>query len=103
MMMRRKRFALNETNTLSWIFFSANALKQQSAERYFAPLGHIILIPGQPVFALSPYRCVLSREATNTNFIVFDLTRSGFEPTIYHTRGEHANDYTTDAMEIQIR
>jgi hypothetical protein len=24
------------------------------------------------------------------------LTRSGLEPTIYRTRGEHANDYTTD-------
>jgi hypothetical protein len=84
-------------------YFNTNALKQQSAERYFVPLGHIILIPGQPVFALSPYRFVLSGEATNTIFIVFGLTRSGFEPKIYHTRGEHANDYTTDAMENQIR
>ena len=24
------------------------------------------------------------------------LTRSGLEPTVYHTRGEHANDYTID-------
>ena len=37
-------------------------------------------------------------EATNTNFIVFGLTRSGLKPTIYHTRGEHANHYTTDAV-----
>jgi hypothetical protein len=29
---------------------------------------------------------VLSGEATNTNFIVLGLTRSGLEPTIYHTR-----------------
>jgi len=29
-----------------------------------------------------------SRKATK---IVFDLTRSGFEPMIYHTRGEHTN------------
>jgi hypothetical protein len=29
--------------------------------------------------------------ATNTNFIVFGLTWSGLEPTIYHTRGQHAN------------
>jgi hypothetical protein len=26
---------------------------------------------------------------------VFGLTRRGLEPTIYHTRGEHANHYTT--------
>jgi hypothetical protein len=32
-------------------------------------LGHIILIPRQPVFALSPLNAAyLSKEATNTNF-----------------------------------
>jgi hypothetical protein len=41
---------------------------------------------------------VLSGEATNTNFKVFGLTRPGLEPTIYRTRGEHANHYTTDAV-----
>ena len=41
---------------------------------------------------------VLSEEATNTNFIVFGLTRSGIDPTVYHTLGEHANYYTTDAV-----
>jgi hypothetical protein len=35
-------------------FYSANSLKQQSAGRHATPLGHIILIPSQPVFALSP-------------------------------------------------
>ena len=39
---------------------------------------------------------MLSREATNINFIVFGLTQSGFEPTIYRTRDEYANHYTTD-------
>jgi hypothetical protein len=37
-------------------------------------------------------------EATNTNFIVFGLTRSGLKPTIYRTQGENANHYTTDAV-----
>ena len=37
-------------------------------------------------------------EATNTNFIVFSLTRLGLEPTNYGTRGEHANHYTTDMV-----
>jgi hypothetical protein len=32
-------------------FYSANTLKQQSADRHVAPLGHIILILSQPVFA----------------------------------------------------
>ena len=35
-------------------FYSANSLKQQSAGRHVAPLRHIILIPSQIVFALSP-------------------------------------------------
>ena len=40
---------------------------------------------------------MLSEEATNTIFIVFGLTWSGLEPTIYRTRDEQANHYTTDA------
>jgi hypothetical protein len=43
--------------------------------------------------ALSPKCYILSREATNTNFIVFCLTWSWLEPTINHTRGEHANPH----------
>ena len=31
-------------------------------------------------------------------FLVFGLTRLGLEPTIYHTRGEHANHYATDEV-----
>jgi hypothetical protein len=41
---------------------------------------------------------MLSREATNTNFIIFGLTRPGLEPTIYHNPGEHANHYNTDVV-----
>ena len=34
-----------------WVeFYSASSLKQQSLDRHVAPLGHIILIPSQPVF-----------------------------------------------------
>ena len=41
-----------------------------------------------------------SREATNTNFILFGLT--GLEPTIYRTLGEHANHSITYVVEIYI-
>ena len=78
---------------LSWIFIVLVHWNNS-----VAPLGHIILIPSQPIFALFPWCCVLSGEGTHTNFIVFGLTGSGMEPTIYHTRGEHANHYTTDAV-----
>ena len=45
-------FVLDQHTELD--FYSASSLKQQSADRYVAPLGHIILIPSQPVFALTP-------------------------------------------------
>jgi hypothetical protein len=34
--------------------YSASSLKQQSAGRHVAPLRHIIPIPSQPVFVLTP-------------------------------------------------
>ena len=45
-------FVLDQHTELD--FYSASSLKQQSVDRYVAPLGHIILIPSQPVFALTP-------------------------------------------------
>ena len=44
---------------------------------------------------------MLTDEATNTNCIVFSLTRSGLKPTIYRTRCEYANHYTGDAVVIK--
>ena len=46
------RFVLDHHAELD--FNSASSLKQQSADRHVVPLGHIILIPSQSVFALSP-------------------------------------------------
>ena len=46
------RFVLDQHAELD--FYSASSLKQQSAGRHVASLGHIIQIPNQPVFALSP-------------------------------------------------
>jgi hypothetical protein len=46
------RFVLDQHAELD--FYSASSLKQQSAGRHVAPLRHIILIPSQPVFALTP-------------------------------------------------
>ena len=42
--------------------------------------------------------CLAEKQATHTNFIVFGLTQAALEPTVYRTRGEHANHYTTDAV-----
>jgi len=46
------RFVLDHDAELD--FYSPSSLKQQSVGRHVAPLGHIILIPSQPAFALSP-------------------------------------------------
>ena len=46
------RFVLDQHTELD--FYSASSVKQQSADRHVAPLRNIILIPSQPVFALSP-------------------------------------------------
>jgi hypothetical protein len=62
---------------------------------HVALLAHVILIPRQPVFALSPECC---GEATNINCIVFGLTR----PRIERTRGKHADHYTIDAVASKL-
>jgi hypothetical protein len=43
------RFVLDQHAELD--FYSTSSMKQQSAGRHVAPLGHIILIQSQPVFA----------------------------------------------------
>ena len=43
---------------------------------------------------------MFSGKATNTNCIVFGLTRPGLEPTFFRTRGEHANHYTTGSVRV---
>jgi hypothetical protein len=45
------RFVLDQHAELD--FYSTSSLKQQSAGRHVAPLGHIIPIPSQPIFAHS--------------------------------------------------
>jgi hypothetical protein len=57
-----------------------------------------MLKSGRGIPVIEHFRIMNLIEKTNTNFIVFGLTRSGLEPTIYRTRGEHANHYTTDAF-----
>ena len=45
---------------------------------------------------------MLSREATNTNFIVFSMTRPGLTQ-IYRSLDGHADNYTIDAViEIEL-
>jgi len=55
----------------------------QFTGRPVSPLGYIILFLNQPFFTLTPKCCMVCGEATTTK--IFDLTRPGLEPTIYHT------------------
>jgi hypothetical protein len=79
--------------------YKDSSLKQQYACRHVTPLGHINLNPSLPGFAVILYCCVLSGETAYTNYIVFGLTRPGFEPTICHNRRDHAEYYTTEGSE----
>ena len=72
--------------------YSASSLKQQSSGKHVSSLRLIILIPR---LLLS---CVFSREAQHINIVVFGLTRSGLESTIYRRVSDHVNHYSTDTL-----
>ena len=79
--------------------YSASSLKQQSAGKHVAPLGHIIRIPSQPLLFLLNAACLTEKQIVP--ILVFGLTRPRLEPTIYHTRGEHPNHYATNAVDLR--
>ena len=88
--------ALYLTNRLCWIFIVL-AHWHNSPRVDISP--HSDTIPCfQTNQSLFPWCCMLIEEATNTNFIVFGVSRSGLELTIYCTQGKHANYYTNDAV-----
>jgi len=66
-------------------------LKQQYVGRHVAPLGHI----EPPDFNLTSWCSMLIGEGTNTNIIVFGLTRPRLESALGN---ERANHYTIDAV-----
>ena len=82
-------------------FHSASSLKQQSAHRYVAPLGHIILILSLPLCSVSSM-LVLSGKEINTNFKFFGLTRPGLETTIYCPLDGYFNHYATNSVLLRI-
>ena len=84
---------------LSWFFSS---LRQQSADRHVAPLGHIILIPShQYLLFLLNAACLAEKQ--QIPIVVFGLTRPGLEPMIYCTRAEHDNHYPTNVVKCNFR
>ena len=77
--------------------FKHFSLKQQSADIHIAPLGHIILIPSQPVFAfLLNAECLAEKQTYLFDILCFDPI--GARTTISRIPGEHTNHYTIDAV-----
>ena len=74
-------------------------MKLQHACSNVTPVGHIILISTQPVFALTPELCMLCGMQT-IPILVFILIRQWLELTIYPTRGKDANHYSTDVVKL---
>ena len=75
--------------------YSISSLKQKSTDKLVAPLVHIILTSSQPVFACSFSLKYLTEKHQISISIVNSLNRLVLEPTIYRTRGQHANHYTS--------
>ena len=47
-------FVLDQQANMYMDLYSGGSLRQQTARKYVPLVGHIFLIPSQPVFALSP-------------------------------------------------
>ena len=85
------------TSPTCWVgFFSASSLKQQSTSSNVPPIGQIILIPSQPVFALTPL--VLCAKA---NVIVYKWLAAGrwFSPgTLVSSTNKTDHHDTTEIL-----
>ena len=86
------RFVLDQLALLD--FYSASSLKQQSMGRHVALLVHIILIPCQPVFALSPSCCIIRGGSKKyQSYILWFYSIGTRTHDLLHsavcTRGEH--------------
>ena len=78
-------------NTLSWIFIVL-ALWNNS------PQVDMSLYSEPSYWFRANQSLLFFLKATNTNFIVFGLTRLLLEPTIYCTEDEHANHYANNVV-----
>jgi hypothetical protein len=71
-------------------FYSASSLKQQSTDRHVVPLRHML-------FLLNAACLVEKQQIPILESLV---SRPGLKPTIYRTRGNHANHYATNAVHV---
>ena len=92
------RSALYQINLLSWLFIGL-AHWNNSPQIDMSPHLDILLLflANQSLVFLLNAMC-LCKKATNTNFIVFGLTRPDLVPTIYPTQDKHTNHYTINVV-----
>ena len=86
------RFVLDQHAELD--FHSARSLKQQSAGRHVAPLGHMILIPSQPAYLTEKQQIpilkslVLSNRVSNPRYNALEVNTLTITPPIRLLRKE---------------
>ena len=90
--------ALYQTNTLSWIFiqFTETTVRVQTCRSNRKHYSDSVTI------SLCSFSLMLrpQRRSNKYKSLKSGFTRPGLEPTIYQTRGEHTNHYTTDEPTI---
>ena len=91
------RFALFQTNMLIWIFIvELTETTVRGQTRCSTPTHYSDSEPTSLCsFSLMPHA---QRRSIKYQFHSLWFDPTGIEPTIQHTRGEHANHYTNDAV-----
>ena len=79
--------------------YSCSSLKQQSMTCCCSRTHYSWFKANQSLLLLLNAACLVEKQQLPVLFnIVFSLTWSGLEPSIYRMWGEHANHYTTDVV-----
>ena len=88
------RHSLYKTNTLSLMFIVLAHWNNSSAQVDIFLLGNIVLF--------IQFLLLLGGKVVNTNLLVFGLTRSGIEPTIFRTQSECVNHHVHCTRQSQV-
>ena len=91
------RSALFLTNTLSWIFIVLAHWNNSTRVDMSLHSDTVSWFRANRSLLFFLNAACLAERSNKYQFLVFGLTWLGLEPTIYHTWGEHANHYATDA------
>ena len=71
-------------------FYSASSLEKQTAGKHVTPLRHIFLCPNQRIKCSYSLKLIGYLRSSKIEFYNLWFDPTWLEPTIYHTRGQHA-------------